>query len=260
MAQSSSRPFCFIDAYADGVMILHAGEKISEAEKEFHIAFALPGGKRRVTLYFPNLVSIAFGDVTLECATFFEPYYPRRRFLMLGDSITQGYDAIYPSLSYANRIGAHFDAEILNQSIGGECFNAGLIDPKLPFRPDLITVAYGTNDWTNLSSRDVLAHGADAFFSRLTDVYPDTKIAYISPLWRARLEGEPYRDRPTPTFCEGVALLESVAAKYGSIHIIHGGALTPHVCDFYSDGYLHPNDLGFSVYAENLERELEKLI
>lgn len=36
--------------------------------------------------------------------------------------------------------------------------------------------------------------------------------------------------------------------------------MTPHCTDFYSDGYLHPNDLGFTQYAENLCNEIRKYI
>lgn len=259
MAQSTSRPYCFIDAYADGVMILHTGEIISEPEKLFQIDFALPAGNHRITIYFPNLSAAYFGDMNLDGATFFEPHKPARRFLVFGDSITQGYDAMYPSLSYPNLISAALDAETVNQAIGGDVFGAGLIDEALPFSPELIIIAYGTNDWAKIPSREKFSGGADAFFRRITEVYPDTKTVFISPIWRTELERVPPELRATPTFEEGRELLESVAGKYKNITVISGEKLVPHECGFYSDGHLHPNDLGFLIYAQKLLPELSKL-
>jgi hypothetical protein len=40
--------------------------------------------------------------------------------------------------------------------------------------------------------------------------------------------------------------------------VINGVNLTPHLEEFFSDKYLHPNDLGFSVYTENLYNEILK--
>ena len=41
---------------------------------------------------------------------------------------------------------------------------------------------------------------------------------------------------------------------------IDGLLLVPPVDEFFADGHLHPNDEGFSIYAENLIRELKKHI
>ena len=37
---------------------------------------------------------------------------------------------------------------------------------------------------------------------------------------------------------------------------VPGYNLVPHRPEFFSDGRLHPNDLGFGVFAQNLQREL----
>lgn len=259
MRQSSSRPFCFTDVYCDGIMLAHLGEKITEPSLSMHVSVPLPSGKHRVTVYFPNLVSVAVGDLSLDGASYFVPHKPKYKFYCVGDSITQGYDAIYPSLSYANKIGAHFDAETLNQAIGGEIFNPGMPDGELPFKPDLVTIAYGTNDWSHQTSVESFQSNARGFFKRITEIFSGVKTVYISPIWRSALEGEPY-DRPIPRFSEGVKMLEEIASEFPEIITVHGSELTPHVEDFYSDGYLHPNDLGFSVYSEKLVGKLEKLL
>ena len=45
------------------------------------------------------------------------------------------------------------------------------------------------------------------------------------------------------------------AEKYGFISV-DGALLVPPVAELYTDG-LHPNDIGFSIYAENLIRIME---
>ena len=37
-----------------------------------------------------------------------------------------------------------------------------------------------------------------------------------------------------------------------------GLSFVPHLPDFFSDGYLHPNDLGFGCYAKALLSDLKK--
>ena len=61
--------------------------------------------------------------------------------LMLGDSITHGYDAISPSNSYASLVADMLDANAINKGIGGEVFwpqFAAMLDN---ITPEIITVA-----------------------------------------------------------------------------------------------------------------------
>ena len=72
-----------------------------------------------------------------------EGLYRKYKMISFGDSITHGYDAIYPSLSYASQLAQNLDAEQLNKGIGGDIFFPALLDEKDAFEPDFITVAYG---------------------------------------------------------------------------------------------------------------------
>ncbi|NDJ52627.1 MAG: hypothetical protein GYB68_06030, partial [Chloroflexi bacterium] len=74
---------------------------------------------------------------------------PTAKILSLGDSITQGLDAISPDSIYPNQLGNLFQAEVLNQGEAGHVFDSGSLDPHFPWSPNLITVAYGSNDWAS---------------------------------------------------------------------------------------------------------------
>ena len=71
-----------------------------------------------------------------------------------GDSITQGYTALSPSLTYVNLVGDALNADVYDLGIGGEVFEPLMIDEAYPVKADLVTVAYGTNDWSHVPSEE----------------------------------------------------------------------------------------------------------
>jgi lysophospholipase L1-like esterase len=173
---------------------------------------------------------------------------------VLGDSITQGYDAVFSSQCYANKMAHMLDAEIVNQAIGGEIFRPAILDEQLPFAPDLITVAFGTNDWSGQTAEN-FEKNADGFYTKLANLYPNTPVFAILPIWRADWE----KVTKAKPFHESRAILKALAEKHPNFHVIDGMALTPHLPAFFSDLYLHPNDLGFEIYAEELVRRMTEI-
>ena len=61
------------------------------------------------------------------------------------------------------------------------------------------------------------------------------------------------------TFAQCRALIAEEAERLGMIHV-DGLKLLPPMPAFFGDGYLHPNDNGFSLYAENLIAKMEKYL
>ena len=227
-------------------------------KKRGTVSFALPEGTHRVTVYFPNLMRTDIKNVRLMGVSFAESIVSKMKILCLGDSITQGYDAYHSSLSYVNRLSEALDAEILDQAIGGEIFDKKILDEALPFDPDLITVAYGTNDWAVQPNKETFLTAAEAFFERIKEIYPDKKIVYISPIWRGDYQ-RPFGNQDTQVgaFDESVKALQALAKAY-DLFVVDGIPLTPHISDFFADQILHPNDLGFGFYAENLLRAMKE--
>ena len=255
---ASSRTFYSVDLYIDGVFCDEMYVMNILRKKSGSVSFVLPKGTHRLTVYFPNLMRMDIANVRLAGASFAEPVPSKMKILCLGDSITQGYDAYHSSLSYVNRISEALDAEILDQAIGAEVFDEKILDEELPFDPDLITIAYGTNDWAILESKEQFLTGAENFFKKIKNIYPDKKIVYISPIWRGDYQ-RPFGTQDTAVggFEESVKALQMLAKENG-LFVVDGIPLTPHHSDFFADQFLHPNDLGFGFYAENLLRELKK--
>ena len=249
---ASSRRFCHFDVYIDDLLVYHEGEDdIDEIEDRAELD--LGEGEKRVRVYFPCLFSAELYDVELDDGAGIVRTEKKYKALILGDSITQGYDAHFPSQCYANLMIEALSLDALNQGVGGEIFRAEHLGSTPLLEPDIITVAYGTNDWKATTTARV-DREVPRYFAKLYELYPNAKIVYISPLWRGN------HDLPTRTgdFFEHCDKLERFAREAG-VYVISGRSLVPHMSDFFEDVVLHPNDLGFLLYGRSLITEIEKL-
>ena len=250
--KGTNRSFYFFDVLVDGILRAHLGElKYDFRKGDFRVE--LPEGCHKVSLYMPNTTRADLAYVELSNGASFESFKKEMKLLCLGDSITQGYDAEYPSLSYANQLADKFGAEMLNHALAGDHFRIKRVTRLEEFIPDVITMAYGTNDMTS-DCYETFTTEMAGYIKKLSETYPESKIFVITPLWRLD------KDKSTcgMTYEEGCALIAQEAGKYSNMTVIDGMALTPHVPEFYRDLYLHPNDLGFMIYAKNLYSEIIK--
>ena len=248
--KGATRPWCYFDVYLNGARIASVGEDLL-TKNEYAYSTALPKGENRITLFFPNLFRAKLTQVTLSDGATVRPAQKKRRILFLGDSITHGYDAKYPSQSYANRVSFQTDSEAVNLAIGGACFAEDCLDETLNYRPDIIVVAYGTNDWRKKAETPRFAD-CEAFFDKLCRIYPDKPIFYILPIRR-------YRDCETEELQKSFLLtrkkFEEIATAHGRVKIIDLWEDIPDDTALYSDG-LHPNDEGFAYYADGVIKHL----
>lgn len=242
------------EIYVDG--LLRAQHVLGEFTGITH-EFAAPLGDKkdsyRVTLCFPShgigvLESIELDDG----ATFTAPEYGIKM-LMIGDSITQGWNSKYDTFSYAYRVTRFFNANSVIQGIGGAFYHETTFD-SIDFDPDIVTVAYGTNDFGRYKTYEEFRGHVKAHLSLLAKEYADKKIFVLSPIWRSDLQ-----ERPMGTFEGARQIVIDEAEALGLIHI-DGLKLVPPVKELFADAHLHPNDEGFSHYAENLIKEMQKYL
>lgn len=216
------------------------------------LPIALGAGEKHVIITLPNYTEAIIHYVAVDEGAYIRPYSHRYQFLFLGDSITQGSISSRDTFCYTNRVSRFFDAEYMNWGIGGSYMIADTLE-DVGFDPDAVFIAYGTNDFTHHASAEDLEAACKEYFDRVRELYPDKKIFYISPLWRADQD----LLRKTGTLNDCRKLLIDQCEAHGFIHI-DGYTLVPHMPFYFKDGYLHPNDLGFSYYAENLIKFLLK--
>ena len=252
-ASGSSRKFVYFDCYENGVLTSHLGGDEMNAG-EYSINFPLRPGEKDVEIYFPWTVRTDLCDVTLDDGATFLPLRRKHTMISFGDSITHGYDARYPSLAYAPAVARMLDADSVNKGIGGDIFFPELLEKPDPVSPDYVTVAYGTNDWW-LSTREELEAHCRAFYVRLCELYPRAKIFAISPIWRKSGEQKTKFGEPVARVDD---MMRKLTADLPQVTVINGFALVPHEPGFFSPDVVHPVDLGFCLYAENLAREIQK--
>lgn len=209
--------------------------------------------KSTVTFVFPNYQNGYITDIELTDATFIEKYGYKRKFLFYGDSITQGMSADRPFMNYASRISEYYDAEILNQAISGSWFFPETIE-KVPFDPDVVFIGYGTNELTFSPSIEDTNRRCKEYFKKIKEMYGDKKIIAISPIWRQVLLPE-----KVPFFEQIKECVKKYVKEFG-ITLIDGYTLVPHSPYYFADATLHPNNIGFSFYTENLIKQIDKII
>lgn len=203
----------------------------------------------RITVYFPSHSVGKFKSLELDDGAYVRPHKFDKKILFMGDSITQGFEAKFDSLSYANKVSRYFNADSIIQGVGGACFFPETLE-FVPIDFDFVVVAYGTNDFNRYGSVADFKTPLSEYMSKLSGLYGDKKIFVISPLWRKLNTPEVYAE--LERYREEI---ESEAQKYGFINV-DGCSLVPPVESLYTDG-LHPNDTGFSLYAENLIKVIE---
>ena len=213
--------------------------------------FDLGEGEKTVTVHLPWCHRFLLRQISLDDGAFVEPVQ-KKKLLMYGDSITQGYCATRPSLRLAAKVAAGLDMEECNRAMAGSTFLPDVAAAVDPVTPDLITVSYGSNDWGQGHTAEQLAENCRQFLRNIRKNYPDIPIMMVSPVFRFSFECcNPCIDYETVT-----ETLRQTAAEFDNLHFICGVDLVPHEETMFFDG-LHPNDQGFEIYADNLIAQIK---
>jgi len=217
--------------------------------------FCLGAGEKEVCVYFPRLINTILHSVELDERAYCVPVKPEKKALVLGDSITQGFDCLWPSSHYVEQLCRELHAEEFNKGIGGEQYMPGLAACKESFVPDYIIVGYGTNDW-RCATVEQFQENCRGFYENLHNSYPGVPVIAITPVWRANMEA--VRDSVCfGTIHEIEEYVRQVTAGYDNITVIRGFELIPHATGYFGDLCLHPSDEGFAHYGKNLIRSLQ---
>jgi lysophospholipase L1-like esterase len=172
--------------------------------------------------------------------------------LFIGDSITQGWNSYYDTLSFAWRLTLHYNANSIINGIGGAFYEPATFD-KIDFDPDIVMIAYGTNDARRFKVFEDMERRVIGYLDLVKEAYGDKRVVVVSPIWRGDADMKPMGAE----FDEKRKMIEREAAERG-FEVISGLELVPPRAELFADTYLHPNDLGFGVYAENLIKKLER--
>lgn len=243
-----------LNGYLDNFSNTDLPENYHTAEYEmgrFSKTFSLGEGEKEVCIYFPWSAITVIEEIILDDNAYVKPTKPKKKLLVYGDSITQGYDALRPSHRYPARIADAFNMEEINKALGGDVSCPELAQERDDFNPDYIMVAYGTNDWS-ICTKETAQQNCEGFYKELCNHYPDTPILTIAPIWR-----KDFCDfRKFGLFHEMEELIRETVKPYKNIRVISGYGFIPEDENYFSDKYLHPNDAGFEHYFQSLYKEI----
>ena len=237
-------------------LVTDDGQRVSRMPKNGHLTFDFRNEAHRLMklrLYFPVFPYVAVrrleSNGRLEPDTTTLP-----RLLCLGDSITQGFNAVHPSLTWTSRLADLLGLDALNQGVGGYYFDAASLDGlevlagEGPSRPRLITVAYGTNDWDLVPALPTLRAKARAYFEKLAVLFPGVPVFVLTPIWRGDID----RPKACGNFDDVARALAEEAGRHPDNRVIDGLDIAIHDRKFFQDNWLHPNEEGFRLMAGHL--------
>ena len=259
----SNRTYFAFDVFVNGVKIdtldnfsnIELPQSYTDVklpQGEFSKKFDLGAGDKEVCIYFPWSANAIVKELSVDDNSFIKPCKPGKKMLCFGDSITQGYDALYPSNKYITRIANALDAQEYNKAIGGEKFFPALAATREDFVPDYITVAYGTNDWNSCIKED-FTHNCKEFLANLHNNYTTSKIFVITPIWRKEMT----ESRKFGEFESVADIIQDQAAGLENVSVIKGFEFVPRDENLFADMRLHPNDKGFEYYFKNLVKQIK---
>ncbi len=239
----------FVNGEKAGYFPMDFGRKDLKAEID------LDGKMNLVEVYFPYHKDVAVKDVTFDDGAAVKPVKRGTVLFTYGDSITHGMSAQSPCATYAVRLANKLGAELYNLAISGDRFFPELLEYDMPVTPDIITVAYGTNDWY-VHSRPTVERRSRDFIKKLSEKYPKAKIFALSPIDRLSHEKAPRFGDYLPAV---YGILKENSKDCPNVTVIDGWKLVPADPAYFADG-LHPTDFGFEFYAENLYNEIKKYL
>ncbi len=240
------------DISVDGTPVYHYIEEDSPESGSVSYSILKSEKEKKVTIYLSNLVSVMIKDLNLPMDS--RPVKKSVKLLAYGDSITQGDYGKHPNHTYINILADNLDADLINLGVEGEKFFAGNIDEELNFDPDIVTVAYGVNDY---SAGILFGNDINDFLDKINHLYGDKKIFVLLPIWYKNgtdvVNGKTLQD--------GRDHIKETASKYGNMTVIDCSDFVPHLPDFYGDDLLlHPSDLGHMYYAKRLTEAIRKYL
>lgn len=249
LSRGSSRRFFTHSVFVNDEKIGELSGNIGESENvNFEKNFFLPSGSKKVKILFPWSVCSRIVSIKLDDNSEIKPITKSQKLLMFGDSITQGYDALKPENAYAIQLASYLDANAINKGIAGEQFFPSLTKEAEDFEPDCITVAYGTNDWRH-GTKEGFETKCTEFFQNLRKSYPDVKIIALTPLWRTDINKEYGFGKPLKFISGHIKKVAKTVSKMSVIECIN---MVPHDSQFYQTDGVHPIDIGFMEYSENI--------
>ena len=149
---------------------------------------------------------------------------------------------------------------MVNQGIGGYYFNEATIDESiLAYKPDVITVAYGTNDYSRYETVEEFVEPAERYIKKLAELFPDTKILGMLPIYRNDQNHQVKKLYRRYSLDDARAILKDFYKNCPNGYVLEETGI-PHIPEAYVSDFLHPNEFGFSLMSQGVIRKIQELL
>lgn len=217
--------------------------------------FDLGPGEKTVRVHLPWGPVAAIRELSLDDGATFTPAVPEKKVLFYGDSITQGMDCLHPSQTYSARIADALGMAEYNKAIAGTPTYLPISAVREEFTPDVVVVAYGTNDWT-LTDTQTFRTNYRTMHEHIRSHYPGVPVFALTPLFRYQMN----ECRVMGAFCKVAPIIQEICADFPDVTVIDCFPFIPrdHLC--FGDGILHPNARGFDYYFKGLWPQMKAVL
>ncbi|MBP3223436.1 MAG: SGNH/GDSL hydrolase family protein [Actinomycetaceae bacterium] len=207
-----------------------------------------------VKVWLPVLSGAKIRSIAVN-GTHVTPVPKARPLFIMGDSLSQGFYTGNPALGYAAQLSRMLMCDIVNQSIGGQVFNAQTIaDLSSYARPHRIIVQLGANYRYDACDEESVKKEIEEYFAALHDAFPDVRTYVITPTWHSDII---YRTHHKSCVESLPYILHEVVTAYDNMTYIDGATLLPRQFNLLADGD-HPNTEGHNLIAQHIAQELAK--
>ncbi|MBQ4630110.1 MAG: hypothetical protein IJB70_03900 [Clostridia bacterium] len=213
--------------------------------------------KRLITINFPLYIDVDDVYIGLcEKASFEKApeYECKKKVLFYGSSITQGACASRPGLAYTNLLSNRLDFDHINLGFSGSAFGElAMADYIASVNPDIFVMDYDNNAPTP----EFLKETHEKFYKHYRAICPNTPIIMVTA--------------PTTNFRCGINWYErrdiikeiydrAIASGDRNVYYVDGEEFWGDRWDSCSVDCLHPNDLGFMLMADRMEKTIKPLL
>ncbi|MFI8293189.1 GDSL family lipase [Streptomyces sp. ms191] len=225
-------------------------EVFTDPAEESTVTLRLPPGGGSFTVHLPESQAPVVLGLRADGGSL-TPGPRRPRWLVHGDSITEGWWSTRPAYSWPATAGRELGLDTVNLGFAGGARGELPLAEQLASLPgDLLTLAFGTNCWAAVPcSASLLYETTRAFVTLVRQGHPDTPLLLLSPVLRPAAETT--GNALGATLGELRAAMEDAARDLvadGDEHLTLLPGLPLLTPDDLADG-LHPNDRGHARLA-----------
>ncbi len=240
----------------DGFSLVADGKKLGvrvPGEDGFarFAAGAFPGKTRRVRIWLPCLTGCKLGRIQGD-GSYIDPVPANKALLVLGDSISQGFTALDPALTWPALLADNLGFTLVNQGVGGQVFQPGSVaDVAQAVDAAALVVEFGANYRFEPCRADSVERDADAFFREVSRAFPSTPTLVVTPLFHTE---DVYPTHPQSCFADVARIIASAAAPHAQMHVVDGDGILPTNPAILADGSDHPGVVGQQIVCKKLRK------